>query len=123
MALEMDKRCCHQIKEVMSMALAMVVLAALNPGGIFLWIILGLLAGFLATRVVRGPHFGIIGDLVIGLVGAFLGGLVADFLFPNSTFHFWATLLIAVIGAIVLLTILRWIARASGRSEGRRRIG
>ena len=54
------------------MALAMVVLGALNPGGIFLWIILGLLAGFLATRVVRGPHFGIIGDIVIGLVGAFL---------------------------------------------------
>ncbi len=86
------------------MALATVVLASLNPGGIFLWIILGLLAGFLATRVVRGPHFGLIGDLVIGLVGAFLGGLVADLLFPNSTF----------------LAILRLIARGSGRSVRRR---
>ena len=105
------------------MALAMVVLGALQPGNIFLWIILGLLAGFLATRVVRGPHFGIIGDLVIGLVGAFLGGLVADLLFPNSTFHFWATLLIAVIGAIVLLAIMRLIARSSGRSERRRWFG
>ncbi len=103
------------------MALTTVVLGALNPGGIFLWIILGLLAGFLATRVVRGSHFGIIGDLVIGLVGAFLGGLVADLFFPNSTFHFWATLLIAVIGAIVLLAILRLLARASGRPERRRR--
>jgi uncharacterized membrane protein YeaQ/YmgE (transglycosylase-associated protein family) len=103
------------------MALATIVLAVLNPGGIFLWIILGLLAGFLATRVVRGPHFGIIGDLVIGLVGAFLGGLLADLLFPNSTFHFWATLLIAFIGAIVLLAILRLIARASRRSQRRRR--
>ena len=98
------------------MALTTVVPGALNPGGIFLWIILGLLAGFLATRVVRGPHFGLIGDLVIGLVGAFLGGLVADLFFQNSTFHFWATLLIAVIGAIVLLAILRLIARGSGRS-------
>src|SRR6266849_10643892 len=115
------KRCCHQTKEVFRMALATVVLASLNPGGIFLWIILGLLAGFLATRVVRGPHFGLIGDLVIGLVGAFLGGLVADLLFPNSTFHFWATLLIAVIGAIVLLAILRLLARGSGRSVRRRR--
>jgi len=97
------------------MALATVVLGLLQPGGILLWIILGLLAGFLATRVVHGPHFGIIGDLVIGLVGAFLGGLVADFLFPNTTFHFWGTLIIAVIGAIVLLAILRLIARASGR--------
>jgi uncharacterized membrane protein YeaQ/YmgE (transglycosylase-associated protein family) len=102
------------------MILATIALAALNPGGIFLWIILGLLAGFLATRVVKGPHFGIIGDLVIGLVGAFLGGLLADLFFPNSTFHFWASLLIAVIGAIVLLAILRLIARASGRSERRR---
>src|SRR2546428_4850738 len=105
------------------MALATIVLAAFNTTNILVWIIIGLIAGFLATRVVRGPHFGIIGDLVIGLVGAFLGGLVADLLFPNSTFHFWATLLIAVIGAIVLLAILRWIARASGRSERRRWIG
>jgi uncharacterized membrane protein YeaQ/YmgE (transglycosylase-associated protein family) len=105
------------------MALATVVLASLNPGGIFLWIILGLLAGFLATRVVRGPHYGIIGDLVIGLVGAFIGGLLADLFFPNSTFHFWATLLIAVIGAIVLLAIFRLIARASGREKRRRWFG
>jgi uncharacterized membrane protein YeaQ/YmgE (transglycosylase-associated protein family) len=107
----------------MSMALATVVLGALNPGGFFLWIILGLLAGFLATRVVRGPHFGIIGDLVIGLVGALLGGLLADRLFPNTTFHFWTTLLIAVIGAIVLLAIFRLIARTSRRSERRRWFG
>jgi len=97
------------------MALVTVVLGLLQPGGILLWIILGLLAGFIATRVVPGPHFGIVGDLVIGLVGAFLGGLVADLLFPNTTFHFWGTLIIALIGAIVLLAILRWIARATGR--------
>ena len=97
------------------MTLTTVVLGALNPGGIILWIILGLLAGFLATRVVRGPHYGIIGDLVIGLVGAFLGGLVADFLFPNTTFHFWGTLILAIIGAVILLAILRFIARQTGR--------
>jgi len=99
------------------MTLATLVLADINPGGVFLWIILGMLAGFLATRVVRGPHFGLVGDLVIGLVGAFLGGFVANLIFPNSTFHFWATLLLAVIGAIVLLAILRMIARASGSSQ------
>jgi uncharacterized membrane protein YeaQ/YmgE (transglycosylase-associated protein family) len=97
------------------MVLVAVVLGLLQPGGIFLWIILGLLAGFLATRVMPGHHFGIVGDLVIGLVGAFLGGLVADFLFPNTTFHFWGTLIIALIGAIVLLAILRLIARTTGR--------
>ena len=97
------------------MALATVVLGLLQPGGILLWIILGLLAGFLATRVVPGKHFGIIGDLVIGLVGAFLGGLVADFIFPNTTFHFWGTLIIALIGAIVLLAILRLFARSGER--------
>ena len=105
------------------MALAGIVLAAFSTTNIIVWLIIGLIAGFLATRVIRGPHYGIIGDIVIGLIGAFLGGLVADLLFPNTTFHFWATLLIAVIGAIVLLAIFRLIARGSGRSERRRWFG
>jgi len=97
------------------MALAGIVLAAFSTTNIIVWLIIGLIAGFLATRVIRGPHYGIIGDIVIGLIGAFLGGLVADILFPNTTFHFWGTLIIALIGAVILLAILRLIARGTGR--------
>ncbi|MFN8512119.1 MAG: hypothetical protein U0232_23505 [Thermomicrobiales bacterium] len=44
------------------------------------WLLLGLIAGFLASMVMRGGGFGIIGDIIVGIVGAFIGG----FLFPGA---------------------------------------
>jgi len=97
------------------MALASIVLAYFSTTNIIVWLIIGLIAGFLATRVIRGPHFGIIGDIVIGLVGAFLAGVVLDFLFPSTRFGFFGEIIVAIIGAVVLLLIWRLIARATGR--------
>ncbi len=97
------------------MTLASIVLAYFATTNIIVWVIIGLIAGFVATRVIRGPHFGVIGDIVIGLVGAFLAGLVLDFLFPNSHFGFIGEIIVAIIGAIILLLIWRLIARAMGR--------
>ncbi len=57
-----------------------------------------------------GKGFGLIGDLIIGLVGAFLGGLIVNLVAPNATFGFWGSLLIALIGACVLVAILHAIA-------------
>jgi len=86
---------------------AMLVLAAvLNPGGIIAWIVIGLLAGWLAGIVMPGRGFGFIGDLVVGLIGAFLGGLLMDVLTPDATFGFWGSLLVALIGACVLVGIV-----------------
>ena len=97
------------------MALASIVLAYFATTNIVVWVIIGLIAGFVATRVIRGPHFGIIGDIVIGLVGAFLAGIVLDFLFPNARFGFFGEIIVAIIGAVILLAIWRMIARAMGR--------
>lgn len=77
---------------------------------LIIWLIIGLITGFVATRVIKGPHFGIIGDVVIGLVGAFWGGLIALILFPAS----FGTLILAVIGAIILLVIIHFVAKAMG---------
>ncbi|HZS75382.1 MAG TPA: GlsB/YeaQ/YmgE family stress response membrane protein [Ktedonobacteraceae bacterium] len=90
------------------MALATVVLAAsLNPGGIIAWLVVGLIAGFLASVVMRGGGYGILGDIIVGLIGAFLGGLLANLLFPGSSFGFIGSIIVAFIGACILIAILR----------------
>ena len=63
---------------------ALVLGAALNPGGILAWIIVGLIAGFLASVVMRGGGYGIVGDIIVGIVGAFIGGLLVDLLTPGA---------------------------------------
>jgi uncharacterized membrane protein YeaQ/YmgE (transglycosylase-associated protein family) len=93
------------------MSLATLVLAAaLNPGGIVAWLVIGLVAGWLAGVIMPGRGFGLIGDLIIGLVGAFIGGLILSVLVPDQTFGFWGSLLVALIGACILVAILHAIA-------------
>ncbi len=93
------------------MSLATLVLAAaLNPGGLIAWIVIGLVAGWLAGVIMPGKGFGLIGDLIIGLVGAFLGGLILNLVVPDATFGFWGSLLIALIGACILVAILHAVA-------------
>ena len=91
------------------MALAPFALTAFNTTNVLVWIIIGLIAGFLATRVVRGSHFGVIGDIVIGLVGAFLAGLILDFLLPNLHLGFFGEIIAAFFGAVVLLALLHLV--------------
>ncbi len=75
------------------------------------WIIVGLVAGVLASLVVGGG-FGIIGDIIIGIVGAFVGGWIFSKLGVDSPFGGLAgTIFVAFIGAVVLLFLLRLIRR------------
>jgi uncharacterized membrane protein YeaQ/YmgE (transglycosylase-associated protein family) len=92
------------------MLAALVLAASLNPGGIIAWIVVGLIAGFLASLIMRGGGYGIIGDIIVGIVGAFIGGLIADLLLPGASFGFWGSIVVAIIGAIILIAILRAIA-------------
>ncbi len=90
---------------------AFVLAAALQPGGIIAWLIIGLLAGFIASTVVKGGGYGLIGDIIVGLVGAFIGGILMNLLIPDATFGFWGSLVVAIIGAVILIAILRAIGR------------
>ena len=81
------------------------------------WLFVGLLAGFFASIVVRGRGYGCFLDIVIGLVGAFIGGFLASFLGITGTFHFWGTLLIAFLGACVLVAILKALSGDTGRNK------
>ncbi len=78
--------------------------------GILSWIIVGLIAGFLAGQVMRGGGFGLIGDIVVGIVGALIGGFLAGALLnnPNAVNGInLSSILVAFIGAVILLGILR----------------
>ena len=76
---------------------------------ILTWIIVGLVAGVLASMVVGGGY-GLIGDIIIGIVGAFVGGWIFRQLGVASPFGGLAgTIFVAFIGAVVLLFLLRLI--------------
>lgn len=79
---------------------------------ILTWLIVGLVAGLLASFVVGGG-FGLLGDIVIGILGAFVGGWLFRQLGWSAPFGGLAgTIFVAFIGAVVLLAILRLIRRA-----------
>jgi len=90
---------------------ALVLGASLNPGGLLAWLVIGLVAGFLASMVMRGGGYGVIGDVIVGLVGAFIGGLLMSLLLPETTTGFWGSLVVAFIGAVILIGILRAVGR------------
>jgi uncharacterized membrane protein YeaQ/YmgE (transglycosylase-associated protein family) len=81
------------------------------------WIIVGLLAGTLASWFVRGKGFGCIGNLVLGLVGSVIGGYLAGLLNLQGDYHFWGSLLLAFIGAALLLLILRLLTGGFSKSD------
>ena len=69
----------------------------------FLWfLIIGLLAGWLAGQIMRGRSFGVLGNLVVGIVGAFIGGILFS-LIGLSTHDVIGELISATAGAVVLL--------------------
>ncbi len=96
--------------------LAGMALAAINLSGILWWLLVGLIAGVLASLVMRGGGYGIVGDIVVGLVGALIGGFVASLLGLGST-NLIGTIIIAFIGACILIAILRAISGGAPRTR------
>ena len=80
--------------------------------GILAWIIVGLVAGWLAGLVMQGGGFGVIGDIIVGIIGALVGGFIASAVFgmPDAVNGINATsIIVAFIGAMILVAILRAI--------------
>lgn len=77
--------------------------------GILSWIVVGLIAGWLAGMVMKGSGYGVIGNIVVGIVGALLGGYLSTLLFDGTSVSGinFQSLLIATIGAIVMIFIVR----------------
>lgn len=79
---------------------------SMQPGGVIAWIIVGLIAGWLAGLTMRGSGYGIIGDIIAGLIGALIGGFIFGFFVQGAT-AFWGSVVVAFIGACILIAIVR----------------
>ena len=81
--------------------------------GIIAWIVVGLIAGWLTGLVMKGGGYGVIGDIILGIVGALVGGFLAEALFGlrdavngiNAT-----SIIVAFIGAVIVTAIVRAIS-------------
>ena len=78
---------------------------------IVVWLVLGLVAGWLASLLMGAGGYGLIGDIVVGVLGAFLGGwLSSQLLGLDVTGLNLTSLAIAVVGAIILIVVFRAVA-------------
>jgi len=81
--------------------------------GILSWIIVGLIAGWLAGVIVKGGGFGCVGDIIVGVIGGLLGGWIASYFFhmgdPMSGINF-ESIIVAFVGAVILVIILRLLS-------------
>jgi uncharacterized membrane protein YeaQ/YmgE (transglycosylase-associated protein family) len=90
-----------------------------------LWfIIIGAIAGFLAGRFMKGNGFGLIGDIIVGVIGSFLGAYLLRKAGVEIGHGLLGSVLVAFIGAVVLLFIVRLFTsnRGGHRSGGHRRL-
>lgn len=89
----------------------------LSNESIIVIVLVGMVAGWLAGKIVRGAGYGLIGDIAVGIIGAFIG----DWLLPRLGNHLGSgtisSIVSATIGAIVLLLIIRLVA-GGGRFGG-----
>lgn len=78
-----------------------------------LWfLIIGVLAGWIAGELYKGHGFGLVGNLVVGIVGAVVGGFLFDLLNVGPGYGLVGSLVTAVVGAVVLLFLLNAFRRA-----------
>ena len=75
---------------------------------IIAWLVLGLLAGWIASMIMGTGGYGLLGDMAVGIVGALIGGFITGPLFGMDVSGFNLTsLIVAVVGAIILIAIYR----------------
>jgi uncharacterized membrane protein YeaQ/YmgE (transglycosylase-associated protein family) len=90
----------------------------LQPGGFLAWIVVGLIAGWLTGLIMRRGGYGIVGDLVVGLLGALMGGFLVGLVY-HGTVGIIGSIVVAVIGAMILVIGLRLVTGARERRRPR----
>lgn len=79
---------------------------------ILLFLVIGLVAGWLAGLLVKGGGFGVIGDMVVGVLGALIGGLIFEKFGVSSGGGPVGSIIVATIGAVILIYVLRLVKKA-----------
>jgi uncharacterized membrane protein YeaQ/YmgE (transglycosylase-associated protein family) len=77
---------------------------------LLLWIIIGGIAGWLAGQIMKGSGYGLIGDIIVGMVGALIGGWLLGSIIAIGGLI--GSIVLATLGAIILLFVLRLVRRA-----------
>ncbi|MBI1212075.1 MAG: GlsB/YeaQ/YmgE family stress response membrane protein [Alphaproteobacteria bacterium] len=77
---------------------------------LLLWIVIGAIAGWLAGQIMKGSGYGIVGDIIIGMVGALIGGWLLGGIIAIGGLV--GSIILATFGAIVLIFVLRLVRRA-----------
>ena len=80
--------------------------------GLIWFLLVGLIAGWLAGKVMRGGGFGVIGDMIVGIIGALIGGWLFGVLGIGLGLGLIGSIITAFVGAVILLWLLRLIRRA-----------
>ena len=83
----------------------------MQGSGILVLLLVGLVAGWLAGQIVRGRGFGLIGDLVVGVIGAFIGNWIFGALGIFVGMGLIGAVISATIGAVILVAIIRLVRR------------
>jgi uncharacterized membrane protein YeaQ/YmgE (transglycosylase-associated protein family) len=81
-------------------------------GGLLYWIIVGLIAGFLAGKVMKGGGYGVLIDIVLGMLGAIVGGWLFGLLGISAGGGLIGGILVAFIGAVILIWLARMLKKA-----------
>lgn len=80
----------------------------LSPVGIITWLVVGLIAGWSAARIMKGGGYGLVGDMIVGLIGAAGGGLILG-LMVTTEVGFWGSVIVAILGACIFIAISRFL--------------
>jgi uncharacterized membrane protein YeaQ/YmgE (transglycosylase-associated protein family) len=79
---------------------------------LFWFILIGLIAGWLAGQFVKGSGYGVLGDIVVGMIGAVIGGFLFRAIGVSAGGGFIGSLIVATVGAVILVLVLRQLKRA-----------
>ncbi len=82
----------------------------MSDRGIIWLLLVGLIAGWLAGKIMKGSGYGLVGDLIVGVLGAVVGGWVFGFL-GIAAWGFVGNIIVAVIGAMLLLYLVRIVKK------------
>ena len=99
--------------------MTMLAFARVEWHHIIAWLVIGLIAGVLASLVVRGTGLGFVRDIIVGLVGAVIGGLILHAVThgAHTSVQIWKEIVVAFVGAVILLLIIKMFDRSRGRSS------
>ncbi len=85
----------------------------MDPMGVIAWLIIGAVAGWLAGQIVKGHGFGLVGNIIVGIVGACLGGWLFHQFGTSLGAGLVGSILTAVVGAVVLLFLIGLFKKAT----------